>query len=219
MTEEEQLETIKKWWRRYGNWVTIGVSFVLLCGAGYRYFEWHQQKMAQQASMTYERMMQAVSDQHIPSVRSYANELITHHHNTVYEDAAHLALAKVYVAKNKLALAKKELHAIIADSHLPALKQIAKIRTARILSSEHAYADALAQLSSLDDTTYASVINELKGDIYSATGEYKDAITAYRLAQDEMKINGMSNLFLEMKTNELLAKTQASDVVAPSKIG
>ena len=57
MTEEEQLESIKKWWKRYGNIVSVCLSVVLITVAGFRYMQWHQTKITQQASITYEKMM------------------------------------------------------------------------------------------------------------------------------------------------------------------
>lgn len=209
MTEEEQLEKIKKWWNRYGNLVTIVLSIVFLCIAGYRYMNWHQDKVRQQASNAFENMMVAFSNQDIKSVRSYATELVKDYNNTVYSDVAHLTLAKVYIGKSKLNEAKNELEAIISKSHMLPLKQIAKIRIARILASEKEYTTALNELSTVDDLTYLPVINELKGDIYGATGQYQNAINAYRLAINAVKSKGMGNLFLEMKSNELANKTQS----------
>lgn len=209
MTEEEQLESIKKWWKHYGNLVTIFISLVLFCFAGYRYWNWHQDKLTQQASTAYEQMMVAFSNQDIKSVRSYANELIKDYNNSIYADVAHMTLAKMYVTKNKLDLAKSELQFVAAKSRMPALKQIAKIRIARILAGEKSYSNALNELASIEDSTYLPVINELKGDIYGATGQYQNAIAAYRLAISEVKNNGMGNLFLEMKTNELAIKNQS----------
>jgi predicted negative regulator of RcsB-dependent stress response len=209
MTEDEQLEAIKKWWKRHGNLIAALVSVVLLCVAGYRYMNWHQEKITQQASMAYEQMMVSFSNHNIKSVRSYANQLINDYSKTVYADVAHMTLAKVYVEKNKAEQAKSELQVVAASSTFPALKQIAKIRIARILATEKAYENALNELSSIDDKTYLSVINELKGDIYGATGQYKNAIDAYHLAITEVKNNGMGNLFLEMKSNEISMKTQS----------
>lgn len=209
MTEEEQLEVIKKWWKRYGNIVTVLFSIVLLCIAGYRYMHWHQSKLTQQASVVYENMMVALSNQNTKSVRAYANELIKDYSNSVYADAAHLTLAKVYVSKNKLDQAKDELSLVAKDGKMTSLKQIAKIRIARIYVADKSFTDALNVLSSIEDETFLPVINELKGDIYGATGQYQQAIAAYRLALDEVKTNGMGNLFLEMKTNELAMRTQS----------
>lgn len=208
MTEEEQLESIKKWWKKYGNIITVIISLILLCVAGYRYMNWHQDKLKQQASAAYENMMIAFSNQNIKSVRSYANELVKGYDNTVYADAAHMTLAKVYISKDKLDEAQKELQIVATKSRMAPLKQIAKIRIARILAATKDYSSALEELSVVDDKTYLPVINELKGDIYGAKGQYQEAIAAYRLAIDEVKTNGMGNLFLEMKTNELAIKTQ-----------
>ncbi|RUR12820.1 tetratricopeptide repeat protein [Legionella sp. km772] len=215
MTEEEQLETIKKWWKKYGNLITIFLSVVLLCVAGYRYMNWHQDKVKQQASNAYENMMVAFSNHDIKSVRSYANELTKDYDNTVYADIAHLTLAKVYVEKSKLDEAKKELQQVVSNGHMPPLRQIAKIRIARILAATKDYTNALNELSSIDDNTYLPVVNELKGDIYGATGQYQNAINSYRLAITAVKSNGLGNLFLEMKTNELANKTQS--VIADEK--
>ncbi|WP_298624416.1 tetratricopeptide repeat protein [uncultured Legionella sp.] len=209
MTEEEQLEVIKKWWKRNGNIVTVVISVILLCVAGYRYMHWSQDKSTLQASAVYEQMMLAFSNQDIKSVRSYANELIKKHDHSVYSDVAHMTLAKIYVSKNKLDKAQSELKFVAEKSDMNALKQIAKIRIARLMAAEKSYNDALKELSSVVDATYLPVINELKGDIYGATGKYQDAINSYRLAIDEVKTNGMGNLFLEMKTNELAIKSQS----------
>lgn len=99
---------------------------------------------------------------------------------------------------------------MVADnSKLRTLKQIAKIRLARILVANKSYANALSELSNVEDATYLPVINELKGDIYGATGKYEEAMNSYKQAMDEVKVNGMGNLFLEMKTNEIAVKTQS----------
>jgi predicted negative regulator of RcsB-dependent stress response len=209
MTEEEQLETMKKWWQRYGNIVTICLSVVLFCIAGYRYIQWHQYKVTQQASITYEKMMLEFSNQNNKAVWAYANELIKEHNNTVYADVAHLTLAKLFVAKNKLEKAKDELKMVEEKGSIASLKQVAKIRIARILAAKKSYSSALSELSSIDDKSYMPVINELKGDIYGATGQYKEAINAYKLAIDEVKNKGIGNLFLEMKTSEVANKSQS----------
>ena len=209
MTEEEQLESIKKWWKRYGNVVTLALSLVLFAVAGYRYLGWHQDKLTQQASIAYEQMMLAMSNHNVKAVKSYANELITDHAKSVYADVAHMTLAKIYISKNKLDKAHDELRLVADNSKMLSLKQIAKIRIARILTAEKSYANALTELSHIDDTTYLPVINELKGDIYGATGKFQEAMNSYKQAIDEIKNNGLGNLFLEMKTNEIDEKTQS----------
>lgn len=209
MTEEEQLESIKKWWKRHGNLVTVILSLILFGIAGYRYFMWHQDKLTQQASTAYEQMMLAVSNHNVKAVKSYANELTKEHSKSVYADVAHMTLAKIYVEKNKLDQAQNELKTVADNSKMLSLKQVAKIRIARILAAKKSYTEALNELSHVDDPTYLAVINELKGDIYGATGQYEEAMNSYKEAINEVKNNGMGNSFLEMKSNEVAIKTQS----------
>jgi len=209
MTEREQLEAIKKWWQRYNNVITVIVSIILLAIAGYKYWNWHQDKINQQASNTYEHMMLAFSNQDNKGVRSYASQLLKEYDDTVYADAARLTLAKLLVARAKYPQAQEQLDYVATHSKMTAFQQIAKIRLARLLVAEKSYDKALTELNKIDDGAYLSLVNEIKGDIYAATGRYPQAIASYRKAIDDVQTKGMGNLFLEMKTNELAALTQS----------
>lgn len=207
MTEEEQLQAIKKWWQRYNGVILTSISIILLIVAGYRYWNWHKDAQKTQASTAYEHLMVALSNKDNKVVKSYANQLIENYNHTVYSDIAHLTLAKLFIAKDKFDQASNELKLVASDSSMPALKQVAKLRLARVLTMKKAYNEALEALTAVDDTAYLVMINELKGDIYAMTGEYKKAISYYKLAMVEAQNRSMGNLFLEMKTNELAALT------------
>lgn len=209
MTEEEQLEAIKKWWQRNNTWIMLVLSCILLAYSGYKYWNWHVEKVNTQASNTYEHLMIAFSESDNKSVRSYANQLISNYDNTVYADAARLALAKLLVSKNKLDKARAMLEQVVINSKMSALKQVARMRIARLFAAEKSYDQALKELAVVNDSSYMPVINELKGDIFAATGQYQQAITSYKEAISEVRNHGMGNLFLEMKTNELAALAQS----------
>lgn len=209
MTEAEQLEAIKKWWKRHNNIITIVLSVILLAISGYKYWNWHQEKVNQQASNAYEHMMLSFSNQDNKGVRAYANQLLSDYGDTVYSDAARLTLAKLYVLREKYPRAQQELEYVAAHSKMPVLQQVAQIRLARLLTAEKSYDKALDELAKVADTTYMPVVNELRGDIYAAKGQYQEAVLSYRKAITEAQKHGMGNLFLEMKTNELAAMTQS----------
>lgn len=209
MTETEQLEAIKKWWKRYNNIITIVLSCVLLAISGVKYWNWHQQKIYQQASTAYEHLMVAFSNQDNKSVRSYANQLINDYKKTVYADAARLTLAKFYVTRAKYQKAQEQLNFVADHSPVAVLQQIAKIRLARLFAADKSYDKALHELDLVNSTIYQPVVNELRGDIFAAKGQYQQAVISYRKAINEVQTNGMGNLFLEMKTNELVAMTQS----------
>lgn len=211
MTEEEQIQAIKKWWMRYNTPILVLLSVIMLSVAGYRYWNWHHEKLLTQASTVYERLMVSFSEHKNKEIRSYANQLIKNYDQTVYADAARMTLAKIYVAKDQNEKAEKLLNEVVLHSKVPAFKQIAKIRIARLLVARKSFDQAFNQLAVIDDNAYMTTVNELKGDIFVAKGEYQKAIKSYKQAISEAKTHGIGNLFLEMKTNELAALTQSKN--------
>jgi predicted negative regulator of RcsB-dependent stress response len=205
MTEDEQIEAIKKFWKKYNTLIIVTISLILFIASGVKYWYWHQNKITVQASKTYEQLMVAFSNQDNKSVKSYANELIEDYHSTVYADVARFALAKLYIERGQYDKAIETLKVAMETAHSKALKQVAKLRIARLLVSKEAYKPALLTLAAVDDPGYLPLINELKGDIYSSMGNYQKAVMAYQMAIKETRAQGMGNLFLEMKTNEMVA--------------
>ena len=213
MTEAEQLEAIKKWWKRYSNAVTVVLSIVLLLLATYKYWNWHQDKITQQASSAYEHMMSSFSNQDNKGVKAYANQLITDYGRTIYADVARLTLAKIAILHKRYTDAQRDLEYVAGYSKVVAVQQIAKIRLARIYAADKEYEKALEQLVKVDNPTYMPVVNELKGDIFAAMGQYQKAVSSYKNAINDVQSRGIGNLFLEMKTNELVAMSQTTDIV------
>lgn len=205
MTEEEQLEAIKKWWQRYSTILLVVFSIVMLSVSGYRYWQWHQIKVSTEASNAYEHLMVAFANQDSKGISAYANQLSNSFSKTVYADAAQLALAKWYATDENLDKALEHLQVVANNSTVMALKQVARIRIARIMAAQKKYDTAMSELDNIDDVAYLPVVNELKGDIYAATGEYQKATVAYKEAMTAVRTQGLGNLYLEMKTNELAA--------------
>ncbi|KTD61678.1 YfgM family protein [Legionella spiritensis] len=209
MTEDEQIDAIKKWWSRHSTWITILVSLLLLGVSGYKYWNWHQYKIKTQASNAYEHLILAFSNENNKDIRAYSNQLINEYGQTVYADVARMTLAKLYIKKNDYNKARDMLDYVAKHSTMSAFKQIAKLRISRLFVAEKQFDKALTELSVVDDGAYMPLINELKGDIFAATGKYQQAILSYKEAMSQTRIKGMGNLFLEMKTNELASLTQS----------
>ncbi len=218
MTEEEQLAAIKQWWKSYGNWVSVLLSLTLCFLIGYRYWHWHQEKINTQASNTYEQLMIAYSNQDNKAAQGYANQLITKYTQSVYADSAQLVLAKLFVAASNHPNALKALESVANNSSRPVFKQIARLRIARLYLNEKKYDSALKQLEIVDDADYKPAIDEIKGDILTATGKYSEAKLAYQEAIKQERVLKIANPFLEMKINELAVLMQNKSVSGPKKL-
>ena len=210
MTEDEQIDAIKSWWKRYNSIIIVSFSLILLAISGVRYWNWHEEKVTQQASNTYEHLMMSFSNHDNKGVRGFAKQLTTDYGQTIYADAARLTLARLYVVGEKYPQAREQLEHVITHAKMVALQQVARVRLARILAAEKSYDKALEELAQVDDSVYLPLVNELKGDIYAATGRYEQAVTFYRSATDGVQKKGMGNPFLEMKVNALAALTSST---------
>lgn len=209
MTEEEQVELIKSWWKKYSSVIIVSLSVVLLTLSGIKYWQVHKETNLGKASSTYEHMMVSFANKDYKSVEIYSKILIYKHKKTVYADAARLTLAKNAVIHEQYKTAKKLLETVADKSKSKIMADVARIRLARILIQEKLYTDAISQLNRVVDTSYLAIVNELKGDIAVTTGKKENAIAYYKKAIGEIDKNGVGNTFLEMKSNKLLSETKA----------
>lgn len=208
MTDDEKIDLIKKWWNDYGSMILIALSIIMLSIIGYRYWTLQTEKKVLESSVLYEQMMLGFTSNNSKQIESYARKLTRDFEKTVYSDVAHLALASVYVKENKLKLAKSELNQLISSSNRAQYKQLAQIRLARIEMAMKDYKNALNTLNASKFDIYMPLANELKGDIYAQTGDYKKAADAYQTALNSKHLNEGSHLYLEMKINETAVKAE-----------
>jgi predicted negative regulator of RcsB-dependent stress response len=73
--------------------------------------------------------------------------------------------------------------------------------------SHQRYQEALNILKGLKSVAYLPLVDELRGDIYTGMNQFDKAVNFYRKALSEVQNYGVGNLFLEMKSNEMVAVT------------
>jgi predicted negative regulator of RcsB-dependent stress response len=118
-----------------------------------------------------------------------------------YAALASLDTAKQQAEKGEYEPAIAALRWVIAHSQDPDLKNIASVRLARVLASTGQYDEALSLASQTYAASYESVLEEIKGDIYSAQNKVEDARKAYERAILAAK-NG-SNELIKIKLDNL----------------
>ncbi len=207
-TETEQIENIKKWFKKYGHWLFSIVAIILIAVGGYRLWERHIEKIESQASERYQQLMVGVAEGDTSLIEAQSTDLIQHYPQTVYADAALLTQAKLLVSQNQYKKALSKLKIVITQGKTPALRQIARLRSAKILSlttpnTANNYKKALSLLETVDDTAYLPAIDEMKGDIYLSLKNEPKARVFYRKAIKAFSKTHLNNPILEMKLNEI----------------
>ncbi|MCP3664007.1 MAG: tetratricopeptide repeat protein [Gammaproteobacteria bacterium] len=200
LSEEEQVEALKKWWKENGRSVVAGVVLGLGGVFGWQFWGQYQQNQAAQASFQFQQLNQAVSQNASESAVIQAEKLQSEHGDSSYALFATMELAKVRYAEGDLDGAQKEWQWVIDNSSDISLRQIARLRLARALLGADKVESAKALIAKSENDSFRGEFSEIKGDIALASGDSEAARAAYKEALAE----GASNSALvEMKLDDL----------------
>jgi len=201
--DEEQVEAIKRWLRKYGLSVVVGVFLGLALMYGIQFWKQNTLKKEALASATYEGILFNLNRGNPEEAMKEALQLKQEMPGTIYGTVAQLLLAKQAVEAHRYEEAKSYLKEMIAKGKMPVYQQLAQLELARILGEEQDFKNAFLALTPLRDVAYASLVEEVKGDLYMAQGKPTEAGAAYekalRLGSKEPEQEGV----LLMKLSEV----------------
>lgn len=203
LTEQEQIQQLKKWVKTYGFTILLGITIALLITSGWRYWQNRETKTLTHASEIYDRMLSMRSQNNTETAAVQANKLLTRYPKTSYAQMAAFLLARDAVLQKNYTEAKTQLNWVINHSTNTSMREIARIRIARILINENQPDAALALLKKMEDHHYIGLIDEVRGDAYLLKNDKKSAFQAYGLALKELPNAEISRPILEMKFNNL----------------
>jgi predicted negative regulator of RcsB-dependent stress response len=181
-SEKEQLEEMRAWWTENGRYVIGGV--VIAVGLLFGFNQYESSKLAAQveASVLYESLTVYVEDGDLDDAESVADDLATNYANTVYAAQSNLAMAKLYMDKNRDQDAADVLNKLLAMRGNQSLKQIGRLRLARILLYQDKAQEVVDLLADQDDEAFAALFAEVRGDAFAALGQIAAAGDEYRIA-------------------------------------
>ena len=185
LEEQEQLESLKAWWKQYGNAVTWALIVILLGLAAWSGWGYWQRVQARDASMLYEQVTKAAESRDADRVKRAATDLEEKFGRTAYGPMSALVAAKVQYEAGDLAGAKTQLQWAIdhgGDDYAP----LARVRMAGVLLDEKAYDQGLALLKDEPAAPYAALFADRRGDLLAAQDKREEARTAYRSALDKL---------------------------------
>ena len=210
ITEEEQIEAIKRWLSE--NWVSIvlPIALVLVGYVSWNFWGNYKTNRASAASEQYQLLVDTLvdttgnglSDKKIETARSLANGVLSQYDDTLYADLTNLIVAKLDVDAGKLDAAKTRLQAVVSQHSTPAALSLANARLAKVELALGNYDQALTYVSAADSDASKALYTETRGDIYSAKGDMDAANTAYKdalinLTQQQQSRSGLLQLKID----------------------
>lgn len=187
LEEQEQIDTLKTWWKMYGNLVTGVIVAGSLAVIGWQGWNWYQRSQAAQASAIYGVLEQAVAARDAQKVKAAAGELAEKFGGTTYAALGALVAARQSFEAGDLKTARAQL-TWAAENGKDEIRDLARLRLASVLLDEKAYDEALKQLEAAHAAAFAARFLELKGDVLAAAGKKPEARAAYQAALDKGEV-------------------------------
>lgn len=200
-TEEQQVEALKDWWKQNGLAVIGGAVLGISALVGWRGWNWHQDKQATEASDIFAVVQEAANKNDATALQEQTNILRDNYASTPYAPLAVLHQAKNQIDQGDNVAAEESLRWVLKNSKQDTVQNVARLRLARLLLADKKVDEAQAMVNSGMSDAYASLTNEIRGDIFVAKGEIEQAKEAYDQAMQAASGAGVE--YLQLKRNDL----------------
>jgi len=201
--EDEQTEKIRHWWKKNGVAIIVGLVLGLGSVAGYQGWGVYQTRQAEAASDVYQEMLRNLENEALNRVRESAERLISKYGSTAYADAASLMLARLDVEAGQLEQAGHHLSRVIDHSKDSAMQHVARLRLVTLVLDQGDLKRADQLLASQLTGGFESRYDELRGDIFAARNDLKNAQNAYERALENAVVGSVAVQILERKLNSV----------------
>ena len=198
LSGEEQLESLRNWWKQYGTWLLVGLIAVVGGYGGWQWYQKHAMDKALEASALYQSWLDAGTDE--AKQKSAFAVLEAGAKGSAYHSLALFRQAAKAAEAGQLEKAEPLLQKVIDGSGEPLLRSLAILRQAAVLQGLDRSDEALKLLGRVSGEGYKGLALELKGDIHIARDERAEANKAYSAALATLEGDQKDSL-LEAKVN------------------
>jgi predicted negative regulator of RcsB-dependent stress response len=203
LEEQEKLDDLKAWWEQNSKYVSAAVVVVALVVIGVQGWRWYQRTQAEQASVLYQAVSQAVRANDLSKAKEPASQIVARFARTAYAPRAALLYARMLYDGGDKAGARAQLQWVVDHASEDELKAIARFRLAQAMLDEKQYDDALKTLDIKTDDAFTGLFADLQGDILAAMGKNVEAKAAYEIALAKIDPKSPYRAFVQVKFDAL----------------
>jgi len=216
LSEKEQIDQFRSWWSEYGAYVIGGIVIGAGMLIGINYYQSAKLEAQLAASTAYEALIVQVVDGDLDEAEATANQITTEFGETSYVGQAGLAMARLYMDKNRDQDAADALQAVIDGNANDELKQVARLRLARIYLYQGKAQEVVDLLAGNDVEAFASAYGEILGDAYTALGRIAEAQDAYqKILMDPASQSTVDQQLVQWKALDLPDVTSLPEASEP----
>lgn len=183
LTDQQQAARVRGWVREYAPSAILAVAIGIGGYFGYTQWQVRQDRQAAEASELYEDFRAAIESDDRDFAGTLLESLVAEYEGSGYADHARLLMAKEYVDTTQPSLAEQELQAVIETTSNGDLRQLARLRLARVYLYMDRPDDGLEALNTdVHSPAWLQLTEDMRGDLHQALGQTEAARAAYQAA-------------------------------------
>lgn len=203
LEEQEKLDELKAWWKQNAKWIITGLMLFLLAVAGWRGWQTWTHKQAVEASLLFERALQAAMMNDAKAVREITGQIMENYGRTAYATPAAWLAGQINHGSGEIKSADAQFAYALDKARDADVKQLARLRLAAIRLENKDLAGALTLLQQPHDEAYAGLYANLKADVLVEQGKTEEARAAYREALKKLGAKSALTPLVEIKLDAL----------------
>jgi len=217
LSEKEQIDRMRMWWSDYGFYVIGGVVLGAAILYGLNYYQTAETTAQEEASALYDALTENVAGGDLEAAEVSAAELAAAYGDSSYAAQSKFAMARLYMDKNRDQDAAESLQDLLAMDGFENLKDVGRVRLAKILLYQDKPEEVLTLLDGPDDAAFAARYAETRGDAYVALGRFADARKSYESALQE-QVPTIDQGLVQLKMLDLPEDAVAVDAAAGGEV-
>ncbi len=171
LEEQEQLEQLKAFWKRYGNAITWVVTLVLLGFAGWNGWNWWQREQAYKAAAMYDELDRAVQAKDADKAGRVFADLKERFGGTTFAAQAALMAAMIQHEKGQSDAARASLSWAAEQASEPEYRDVARLRLAGLQLDAKQFDEAAKTLDGIKSAEFAALVADRRGDLALLNGK------------------------------------------------
>jgi predicted negative regulator of RcsB-dependent stress response len=201
VAEDDDTQKLRAWWKKNGMGMVAGVAIGVVGVGGFKGWQVYTENRALSASDVFQEMLAYDESGSVEQAQDRAQMLAKDYRSTPYVDMGYLMIAKLAIKNNELSNAMEALTHVMTKSNDPAMRQLARLRLARVTLLAGDLVRAQELVTTDDVGGFESEYPEVLGDILVAQHKYSDAAEAYDRALQALAPASSSRALLTSKRN------------------
>lgn len=206
-TEEEQVESIKKWWAENSRSIIFGVGFGLISIFGWQSWKDWSHTQTIQASDSYQQLVRSMKESKYDAAVALADEIDETYGSTPYASLAGLQKAHALIETGDRKTAIETLEKVAANAGNNSIQHIARVRSLRLRIGDGQMEEVIAAVDSVineengvNPGEFVGQYGAIKGDAYRLLGDIEKARLGYLVA---LRTATLDRRLIQLKLDDL----------------